>query len=324
MQKTLPANLQYYQKSGAYVPPAIQKQMAQHMEKTMPNHLKQYINPYMQQQVVPQHLGPAPVSPTGLAGPAPFNVRHTPLSLTPNQQPAQVIEPQVTPQPQSLPPEQIPQAAQAQTPAPAPEPYAFITDPQNTAKPSTFLSTFSGKSLPIRIGVGAGGLVALLIIFNVLKGLLVQGFPLPPFVSVLQDQQELIHLTTNAIASPGSVSLPGTYQNFLATTQVAVTSSQGQLLTYLLGQRQKIKPGVTSLKISPTIDAQLTSAIANNTYTSTLQQAMSSQLTTYTSDLHAAYIKTSGKKGRAQLSNEFDQASLLIKQLGEADGTTPS
>jgi hypothetical protein len=321
MQKTLPANLQYYQKSGGYVPPAIQKQMAQHMEKTMPNHLKQYINPYMQQQVVPQHLGPTPVSPTGLAKPTPFNVRHTPLSPLPNQQPSQVIEPQLAPQSPPLPPEQVPQSAQPQTPPTAAEPYAFITDSQNTPKPPTLLSIFSGKSLAIRIGVGAGGLVVLLILFNVLKGLFVQGFDLPPFVSVLQDQQELIHITTNVIASPGAASLPGPYQNFVTTTQVAVTSSQAQLLTYLSGQKQKIKPGVTSLKIKPTLDTQLTNAIASNTYMSTVQQVMSSQLTTYMSDLHAAYAKIPGKHGRAQLSDEYNQAALLVKQLDEADGT---
>ncbi len=315
MQKTLPANLQYYQKSGAYVPPHIQQQMAQHMQKTMPNHLKQYINPYMQQQVAPQHLGSAQ-----MGQPAHFNVRHTPLSLTSDPQPQQVFEPQSAGLPQPLPPTQTPQADVPPTATiPPEEPYAFITDPQNTIKPPTLLSALSGKSLAVRIGLLGGSLIALLIVFNILKGLLVQGFPLQPFVAVLQDQQDLIHLTTNAIASPGAVSLPAPYQNFVATTQATITSSQGQLLKYLLENKQQIKTTELSLKESPTTDAQLTNAVANNTYMSSLQQVMSSQLTLYMSDLHTAYAKTSGKKGHDQLSNEYNQALLLTKQLNEAN-----
>jgi hypothetical protein len=180
----------------------------------------------------------------------------------------------------------------------------------------------SGKSLRTRIAILGGGLVALLIILNVLKGLLSTSFPLTPFLSVLQDQQELIHLSTEADQTQtGQAALPATYQGFLATTQLTVTSVQTQLLTYLTNNHQKISPKQLNLKVSTTIDSQLTSAAASGDYTSTFQQIMTSQLNSYTADVRAAYNQTSGKKGHAQLRSEYSQAKLLIKQLDQADGT---
>src|ERR1017187_6514082 len=121
LQQTLPANLKYYQDSGAYVPPHIQQQIQSHMQKSMPEHLKQYINPYMQQQVVPQHLGTA----QGM---------HPP-QFTPGQHMTTVVQDQPFPQPivgGSLTPEQTaPETQNVQPPiepssiSPPQEPYAF-------------------------------------------------------------------------------------------------------------------------------------------------------------------------------------------------------
>lgn len=320
MQQTLPANLQYYQKSGGYVPPNIQKQMAQHMEKSMPNHLKQYIEPYMQQNVVSQHLTSVPG-----AQAAHFTARATPTHL-PAQQPLHTFEAPTTqaiPQPQPT----FPQSQDTQ-PAPIPEPeatsspqepYAFITNPEATAKsPPAILTLLSGKSLLLRIAVLGGGLVVLLIIFSVLKGLIVGSFNLQPFIVVLQDQQELIHLTS-AQSQSGQSALPATYQNFIATTQLTVSSSQSQLLTYLAKNDQKVKPA--QLTYSTSIDKQLASAATSDTYVSTFQGIMSSQLNDYKTALRQAYAETSGKKGHAQLSSDYRQAQLLTKQFNQASGT---
>jgi hypothetical protein len=296
--------------------------MAQHMEKSMPEHLKQYINPYMQQQVVPQHLASAPGAPVGQ--PAHFNVRHSPLTLVPNQEPMPIVGGgQPSAQPQQIYPSQTPQqTAQPQAVAPPPEPYAFITNPQSPKQPSlSLLSLLNGKSIMARIAVLGGGLVVLLVLFTVVKGLFAGSFNLTSFLAVLQDQQELIHLTTS---SPGNQSLSAPYQNFVATTQVTVTSAQGQLSEYLFNNKQKIKPQELYLKVNPITDTQLTNAVASNTYTSTFQQIMSSQLNTYVNDLHQAYLKTSGKKGRAQLTSDFSQALLLDKQLKQAQSASGS
>jgi hypothetical protein len=322
MEQTLPANLKYYQQSGAYVPPNVQKQMAQHMEQTMPSHLKEYINPYMQQQVVPQHLASVPGG-----QPTHFSPNPTSSSFDNAGQPLHPFgeQPQEASQPQQISP-------QLQSPQPAVQPqapdhqdlYEFITNPTAVDKPVSMLpSLLNGKSLRTRIVILGGGLVGLLIIFSILKGLLAGSFNVQPFLAVLQDQQELIHLSSEAGQSQTSqATLPEAYQGFIGTTQLTVTSIQSQLITYLALNKQKVSAKQLNLKISTATDTQLTGASASGDYTSTFQQIMSSQLNTYTTDLRAAYAQTPGKKGRAQLNNDYRQARLLIKQLNQA-GSAP-
>lgn len=324
MEQTLPANLKYYQQSGGYVPPNVQKQMAQHMEQTMPNHLKEYINPYMQQQVVPQHLA-------SMSGGPPANFTPNPPSSSFNNavQPLHHFEgqPQGASQPQQVSPQtQSPQqpAGPPQATDPQQDLYTFITNPTAADKPASMLPSFlSGKSLRMRIVILGGGLVGLLIVFSILKGLLAGSFNSQPFLAVLQDQQELIHLSSEAGQSQTSqATLPEAYQGFIGTTQLTVTSVQSQLISYLALNKQKVSATQLNLKVSTATDTQLTGASASGDYTSTFQQIMSSQLNTYTTDLHAAYAQTSGIKGRAQLNNDYKQARLLIKQLNQA-GSAP-
>jgi len=322
MQQTLPANLQYYQKSGGYVPPHVQQQMAQYMQKSMPTHLQQYINPYMQQKVVPQHLTSMP------GGQATHFTPHTVPTNVPGQQPLHPFEthPEIPPQLQpALPQAQNTQPAPTAPPAPTTpplQPYGFITDPDVSAKSSfSLLTLLNGKSLLTRIAVLGGGLVVLLIVFSILKGLIAGSFNLQPFLVVLQDQQELIHLSS-VQAQSGQAALPATYQNFLATTQLTVGSSQAQLLTYLTKNNQKIKSN--QFGYSTALDKQLTSAETSDTYLSTFQQIMSSQLNNYKTGLRQAYNETSGAKGRAQLSSDYRQAVLLIKQFNQANSSPGS
>lgn len=320
MQKTLPANLQYYQKSGGYVPPNIQQQMAQHMQSTMPEHLKQYINPYMQQNVVSQHLASAAHAPSPNFTPAktpsflPNQKRLDPFQATSEHLPPSQLAFSQTPQtsqPTSTEPPQVTTSPEAQ--------YAFITNPDVPVKRSSSLLTLlSGKSLMTRIAVIGGGLVVLLVVISVLRGLVSGSFNLQPFLVVLQDQQELIHITSDASQpQSGQPALPANYQNFLATTKLTVTSAQEQLLIYLAKNNQKVN--TAELRYNTSIDSQLTTAESNDTYTLTFQQIMNSQLDTYKTNLVQAYDKTSGKKGRAQLRSDYNQLKLLIKQFNQAN-----
>jgi hypothetical protein len=326
MEQTLPANLQYYQKSGGYVPPHIQQQMAKHMEQTMPAHLKGYINPYMQQHVVGQHLGAPPAGQATHFSPnasTAFAVDHQHAVAEQHgfEPHAEHYQPQPPPQPQhdenSQPPA-IVTPPETSTPL---EPYAFITNPEQPIKPPISLL---GIKLPMRwLTIAGGGAVGLIIVLSILKSLLGSSFNLPPFVAILQDQQELIHLTTNAAQSTNSQAvLSPAYQNFVATTELTVTSAQAQMLQYVINNKQKIPSQELNLKESVSLDNELTAAATNGDYTSTLQQVMSTQLNTYLADLQSAYAKTSGKKGHAQIKSDFDQATLLLQQLNQASGAS--
>ena len=162
MQQTLPANLQYYQKSGGYVPPHIQQQMAQHMQKNMPAHLQQYVSPYMQQHVVSQHLSGAPqVQPNHINPPSSTAFSpHPPIvvnSLEAHTSPA--TEPRISTQPT--------EAAEPTVPV---EPYAFITNPE---KPVIEPVALFGLKMPVkRLALIGGSAVALIVVLSVLSSLL--------------------------------------------------------------------------------------------------------------------------------------------------------
>jgi hypothetical protein len=125
----------------------------------------------MQQRVVPQHLGSAPQAQAA----APDFTPHGGATYTPHQQLSPTFQAQQARQPQVIVPAQaLPQPAPAGEPEPASPPqtpYAFITDPQNPLKaaPSALLN---GRSLLARVAIFGGGVVGLLIVFSILKGLL--------------------------------------------------------------------------------------------------------------------------------------------------------
>jgi hypothetical protein len=199
---------------------------------------------------------------------------------------------------------------------PAPPPvqpheYEFITNPGKPPRgPANLLP--SGASLPIRIAIVAGGLLVLLIIFVIIKGLLSGGGNADALVTVAQDQQQIVHLTTKANEQTG---LSTINQNFAVTAQATVTSAQTQLITYLKTNGQKVGIKTLNLKVSTTLDEELKTAASNSTYNSTFKETMQSQLNDYQQALRTAYNQTKGPKGRKLLSDQFNGAQLLKQQL---------
>ena len=157
-----------------------------------------------------------------------------------------------------------------------------------------------------------GGLLVLLIIFLIVKGILSNNPGAALFTSIAQDQQELIHLATNAGKQPG---LTTSNQNFAATSQSSLTSAQSAIIKAILGSGAKLKVKTLDLKVSATTDAQLASAATAGTYDQTFQTVMNTKLEAYVGDLKQAYAKTGDKNSRALFSNDYKQAQLLITQL---------
>jgi hypothetical protein len=187
------------------------------------------------------------------------------------------------------------------------------------------LTSLNGKSLRTRIVILGGGFIALIILYSILKGLLATSFDLQPFLAVAQDQQELITLTSGPSKyQPNQADLAAGYQNFITTTHITVGSSQAQLFTYLANNKQVIKPQLLILRESAAVNNQLAGSVASNTYQSTFQQVMASELNIYTADLRTAYKETSGLKGHALLSRDYNQALLLAKQLNAAASSSDS
>jgi hypothetical protein len=203
--------------------------------------------------------------------------------------------------------------------APTPD-YDFIM--QQDHKPKTnLLGTLRGGSMPSRIALVLGGLLVLVVIAILIKNVLGggQAIDVPAMVSVSQDQQELLHLFSDTTNITGNQTLSISNQNFVATGQLAISSEQSQLISYLKENGHKISTTQLGLKISSTVDNQITASVTASTYDSTFIQIMQTELATYKQDLAVAYNNTKGPRGRALLKSDYAGAVLLIKQINSPD-----
>jgi len=170
--------------------------------------------------------------------------------------------------------------------------------------------------MAVKIGTMFGALLVLIIIISIARSLFSGGGNTQALTDVAQEQQAMIHVLTN---DPGEgsrqVTLSPDNQTFAATAKTSLTSAQQQLVIYMTNNHKKIDVNALEENTNPAIDEQLTAAVDNSTYDSTFKQVMQSQLTKYQKALQAAYQKTDGPIGRKLLSDEFDDAKLLLTQL---------
>jgi hypothetical protein len=191
----------------------------------------------------------------------------------------------------------------------------------NPNQPTGRPSLSGNKLMPFRVLAIGGGLFALLIVFIVLKSLLGGNGIGPDFIAVAQDQQELIHLTSTITQQNDQAATLSTInQNFAITTQASITSEQTQLLSYLKANHISVSTKLLSLKVSSSLDSQLSAASATSNYDQTFQQISQTLLATYQQDLRRAYAQNKGPVGRQLLNNFYNASALLNKQLN----STPS
>lgn len=202
-------------------------------------------------------------------------------------------------------PQQPYQVPPPQQPAPN---YDFILSPAAPPK----RRPLGGGSMLSRLLLVGGILVVLMIVFVVIKNLASGPSNYPVLLTVAQDQQELIHLST---AAGQQQTLATAAKNFATTAQFGLTSQQAQFTDYLKKNGHHVPAKTLNLKISKTTDDQLAAAASAGTYGQTFKEVMQSQLTTYSQDLKRAYAQTTGRKGRQLLSNDYDAAQLLLQQL---------
>lgn len=311
LQNTMPGHLKKYQDSGTYVPQHAADAIQQHLQDTLPPHMKQYAGAYMQQNVV----RPGMVVQSG-AGAGAGAAQEPAQSPTPGQPVSLPNMPTATPS------VQIPGAAPApsvQAPGPDQPPpsrdssYSFITNPAPPPRKSVMEMLPGSGSLIGRVGLVAGVLFVFIILIMIARSLTSGGGGnVAQLTNVLQDQQEIVHLVANTV----NVSdITTANKNFSATVRLSVGSSQTQLMQYMVNNHYKVNPKLLGLKVSSAIDDQLTAAEAATTYNQTFQQIMNSKLDAYANDLQSAYQVNKGKKGRAILNDSFNQIKLFKIQL---------
>lgn len=212
-------------------------------------------------------------------------------------------------QPYAPPPSQPLPGPNMGSDAPKPD-YGFILEPPKPPRAPLF--KFGGGSQKMRIILVVAVIFVLLVLFAGLKNIVASSNKsIPSLVSVAQYQQELLHLAQSGAQNATSASL----KNFAYTTQLSLQSEQKDLVLYLKNNGHKTGTKELNLKISKTLDNQLTAALTNSSYDPTFKQAMQDKLTNYQQALKQAFIQTKGPKGQALLSNDYDAAGLLLKQL---------
>lgn len=154
-----------------------------------------------------------------------------------------------------------------------------------------------------------------MILLNVFKGFFTTEPPFNAYITTAQNQQQLIHLTTNAL---GQTDLPLELRNFSATAQASLTSSQAATLRYLSSNGKQVKVNELTIGVSTALDQRLQTANAATTFNQTYQDIMKAQLSSYMTHLQQAYDASTGANGRTLLKDEYQQAQLLMQQLTDA------
>ncbi len=156
MQGTMPAHLKRYMGEGAYVPSHAQRAINDHMQSTMPAHLKQYAGAYMEQQVLNPNAAPGAVTSPKPQAPVPDRMRLDHSSVATTQYDAKFNNSLFAPDPQAAPPAP-PRQPQAQpqpvvsggeTPPadPSSPDYGFIVQPPKPPRRGLSLPGLSGGS----------------------------------------------------------------------------------------------------------------------------------------------------------------------------------
>ena len=135
---------------------------------------------------------------------------------------------------------------------------------------------------------------------------------LPYLLSVLEDQQDIAHISNEASLYSN---ISSNYLPYLATSGLILNSNSNQLESYLTSNNLKYTSADLTLKESPKIDGMLSSAEASGNYNTVLDQVAHQQLNGYLTDLKVAFNKVSGSHGKVLLSNFYSQAKLLLISL---------
>jgi len=189
--------------------------------------------------------------------------------------------------------------------------YDFILNPENPVKKPLLIPT--GNSMLSRLAIGVGGLVVLVILVVVIAGLLggSSGGNLAALTTVAQDQTELTRVANLSTSQTPSQDVA----NVAINTSLSVSSAKQQLLTYLADNGHNLGVKDLNLKRDTRTDTQLQTAAAASNFDSTFISVLQTQLDAYQRDLKLAYGSTTGPKGKALLSSQYDAAELLLKQL---------
>lgn len=210
---------------------------------------------------------------------------------------------------QVAPTEQAQAVAQPSSDAPGSNNYDFIMNPEERPKPNPFANT----KMPIKIAIIGGGFIVLLIVFNILRGF-IAGPPVgEKFLSIAQEQQQILTIVESANKQNG---ISTANANSAITTSLGIATDQTNTLEYMAKNgKAKVKPKDLNLLLDAKITEQLETSAAAGTFNQTYHDVLKNQLNSYMNHLSVLYKQIDGKNGKTLLDNNYMSAKLLLQQL---------
>lgn len=313
----MPAHLKQYASGQAgYVPPRVEHEMAKQLQKNAPGHLKQYADAYVHERVVEPGFSQEPRTP----GPHPPAVDMLRLDHSISGAGQYAVDPTTMPKSRTGFQQSTPEAAafpgqpEASTPEQPANPYEFITSAGGNPPKKPLLP--GGGSKAQRLLVVAGGAFVLVIIAVIaINTILGSGNNTAGMISIAAQQNELVRVAGIGMQQAQAT----TTQNFAVTTDSSITSAQQQLLAYLQQHGTKVNPKQLTLTESAATNTQLNNAISTSSFDSAFTPIMQNDLKNYEVTLKQQYIQTKSTSERQLLSNDYDDALLLLDQLNSPD-----
>lgn len=199
---------------------------------------------------------------------------------------------------------------QQNTPAPDDQnQYDFIVNPgksgpRNGGQPSMIL----------RLGLVLGLILIVLVGFIGIKSLLIGGESTTDNLYKILGQQQQMIVITSAATTGKTAPLSVANAAAATTTELSLITARQELAIYTSGGG-KINPKKTVYAGRVAVNEQLAASITAGTYNATFASVLETQLTEYQQTLRTTFNMTKNNEGRKLLGEQYDQATLLLKQL---------
>ncbi len=311
----MPANLQKYQSGSTYIPSHAAKSMTNYMQKSMPAHMKEYITPYMQQKVTAglNSLDPATARPMQARAPVPNLMRrdHSGYGeqFTVNMPAKDQSQPHKS---LSFAPQYSPNqnntplsTPRAPTPGGGNNPYDFILDSKSHKK--SILPSGSFKSRLMAVVIGGGLLIIVAVVVIKLIGGAGSG-QTSALVDLAEQQNEIARIA--AIGEDKAISQ--TTKNLAFTVDLSIQSDQTNTLALLKKSGHKVSDNQLGLLKSSQTDQTLNNAASSNNFDATFTSLIKSKLQNYRIALQNVFRNSTSASEKQLIQSNFNGASLLV------------
>jgi len=189
-------------------------------------------------------------------------------------------------------------------------PYEFIVAPGVAPKHRLNLLGNSSSPFLVRIGLIVGGAVMLMILAAIVISALAPKGSTPGLTAIAQRQQEIIRIAAAATTQATGQDT----KNFVANTELTITSDQQKVITYLGSHGTKLDTKQLALDKNAQADTLLTKAATANNYDSAVTQNLTSQLQMYKELLQKTFNQTSSKAAKQLVQSAFAHSDKLLAQ----------